>query len=281
MKVQHFVENPIRMLSAHYYEIILVLFILTFIEIRFLSKRPPREEFLDALLNYAILGISQLLVKVYSGYLILTYVSQSFEFRLFSIQKNLFSFLICFFVVDFFYYWRHRLEHRFQFLWSFHIVHHSSRHYNSSLFARASWFTVLYSWMFLVPPVFIGFPVSYCYGAYLLLILYQFFAHGKFEHRGWRALRYVLVIPEDHKVHHSASPEHFGKNYAATFAIWDRLFGTYYDPDQAIIREIGAHEAPKSLNPFRVVIGPVIRYFQMRLTPKTRNMGKASVDAQI
>ncbi|MFN8792010.1 MAG: sterol desaturase family protein [Bdellovibrionales bacterium] len=269
MKADHFIENPIKVLSGSYYEIIAILFILTLFEIKILSKGPNKDELRDAMLNYFILTASQLLVKVYSGYLMLSMVSKAIDFRVFPIQKGYTSFLLCFFAVDFFYYWRHRLEHRNQLLWSIHVVHHSSHFFNSSLFARASWFSVLYSWIFLVPPVLIGFPISYCYGAYLLLILYQFFAHGKFEHPHLRYLRYLLVIPEDHRLHHSASEEHFGKNYAATFAIWDRVFGTYCDPDKAVVRSIGAPGEPESLNPFRVVVGPVIRYFQRQFGRNT------------
>jgi sterol desaturase/sphingolipid hydroxylase (fatty acid hydroxylase superfamily) len=43
-------------------------------------------------------------------------------------------------------------------------------------------------------------------------------------------LRWLIITPQYHRVHHSAT-RHSGMNLGATFSIWDRLFGTYVDPD--------------------------------------------------
>ncbi|MBS0176222.1 MAG: sterol desaturase family protein, partial [Nitrospira sp.] len=42
----------------------------------------------------------------------------------------------------------------------------------------------------------------------------------------------VFVTPRSHHIHHSRAPAHQMKNLGALLTIWDRLFGTYYDPDQ-------------------------------------------------
>ena len=49
----------------------------------------------------------------------------------------------------------------------------------------------------------------------------------------WRSnwLEWVVVTPRYHHIHHSDNPLHFKANLAALFTIWDRLFGTYVDPD--------------------------------------------------
>ena len=40
-----------------------------------------------------------------------------------------------------------------------------------------------------------------------------------------------MVTPRYHHVHHSENPSHANVNFGVTFSIWDRLFGTYLDPD--------------------------------------------------
>jgi sterol desaturase/sphingolipid hydroxylase (fatty acid hydroxylase superfamily) len=43
-------------------------------------------------------------------------------------------------------------------------------------------------------------------------------------------LRKVLVDNRFHRIHHSVEPRHFDKNFGVCFSIWDRWFGTAYDP---------------------------------------------------
>ncbi|MSP68375.1 MAG: sterol desaturase family protein [Alphaproteobacteria bacterium] len=42
-------------------------------------------------------------------------------------------------------------------------------------------------------------------------------------------LRYVLVTPQSHRIHHSADPAHYDTNFGVSLCIWDRLFGTQCD----------------------------------------------------
>jgi sterol desaturase/sphingolipid hydroxylase (fatty acid hydroxylase superfamily) len=42
-----------------------------------------------------------------------------------------------------------------------------------------------------------------------------------------RALRYVIVTPDLHRVHHSAWKPETNSNYGAVFRIWDLAFGTF------------------------------------------------------
>jgi sterol desaturase/sphingolipid hydroxylase (fatty acid hydroxylase superfamily) len=40
----------------------------------------------------------------------------------------------------------------------------------------------------------------------------------------------VLLGPAHHQIHHSADPDHFGRNLGSSFALFDRLFGTFHMP---------------------------------------------------
>lgn len=50
----------------------------------------------------------------------------------------------------------------------------------------------------------------------------------------WRSnwLEWIVVTPRYHHVHHSDHPAHVNANFGVTFSIWDRLFGTYIDPEE-------------------------------------------------
>jgi sterol desaturase/sphingolipid hydroxylase (fatty acid hydroxylase superfamily) len=41
-------------------------------------------------------------------------------------------------------------------------------------------------------------------------------------------LRYVMVTPQSHRIHHSRLRAHRDKNFGAIFSLWDHLFGTQY-----------------------------------------------------
>jgi sterol desaturase/sphingolipid hydroxylase (fatty acid hydroxylase superfamily) len=70
-------------------------------------------------------------------------------------------------------------------------------------------------------------------------------------------LRYVLVTPQSHRVHHSIEPEHQDKNFGAILSIWDHLFGTQYRkydeyPDTGITDNSFPHE--DSFRPGRAAV---------------------------
>ncbi|HMQ12063.1 MAG TPA: sterol desaturase family protein, partial [Candidatus Competibacter phosphatis] len=44
-----------------------------------------------------------------------------------------------------------------------------------------------------------------------------------------RALRWILVTPDMHRIHHSIRPEETDSNFGFNLPWWDRLFGTYRD----------------------------------------------------
>ena len=42
-----------------------------------------------------------------------------------------------------------------------------------------------------------------------------------------RVLRWLLVSPHQHQMHHSRDPRHYDCNFGVVFSIWDRIFGSY------------------------------------------------------
>jgi len=60
----------------------------------------------------------------------------------------------------------------------------------------------------------------------------------------WRSnwLELVLVTPRYHHIHHSSDAALHDGNYGGLFTFWDRMFGTYVDPDATVPRQFGTGE---------------------------------------
>lgn len=156
------------------------------------------------------------------------------------------TWVLLFLIDDFAYYWFHRISHESRLFWNFHVVHHSSNHYNLSVAVRQSWFGGAVLWIFYAPVMLMGFEPWMFALMHGLNLIYQYWIHTRFIGKlGW--LEYVLNTPSHHRVHHGVNDIYLDKNYAGVLIIWDRLFGTFVEeteePRYGIIKPL------KSYNP--------------------------------
>ncbi len=129
---------------------------------------------------------------------------------------------------DFFFYWCHRIQHRY--LWRFHAVHHSIRDLNAvnsyHHVSEALMSLVLYS----VPTSLIVSDAAHA----VPLIGLVMWLHIVWIHSPTRAnlgpLRAWFVDNRYHRIHHSLEERHFDRNFGAFTTLWDRAFGTHYAP---------------------------------------------------
>lgn len=140
--------------------------------------------------------------------------------------------IVALFVVDFVIYWIHRAQHTYDVFWRTHAWHHSIE--------QMYWFSgfrtsFLHSFIYNIPQVVIPVTlfrlspaeagIGFSIGALIQFV----------EHTNWNInlgpLSWLLVTPDYHRIHHSASLNR-GKNLGTTFRIWDRMFGTYVDPSE-------------------------------------------------
>ncbi len=122
----------------------------------------------------------------------------------------------------------HWLRHKVPALWSLHAVHHSQRELNLLSDLRNHPLEQIVKETFhLLTLVLFGAPLSLTAAYPLVRSSFTRFYHANIRtHLGW--LRFVLVTPQSHRVHHSVEARHRDKNFGTTFCIWDRLFGTAY-----------------------------------------------------
>lgn len=145
------------------------------------------------------------------------------------------SFAIYLLVLDFADYWFHRAQHKFNWWWGLHSLHHSQQDMNLWSDDRNHLLDDLLRDLFMaVIALFIGVQP----GQYVLLValsrILQSVQHANIRlHFGLLGER-LLVSPRFHRLHHAIGIGHEsrgqgslgGHNFAVLFPVWDVLFGT-------------------------------------------------------
>lgn len=139
---------------------------------------------------------------------------------------------------DFLDYWVHRAQHRFAFLWRFHAVHHSVEGLDSlNSYSHPVDLLAAYAALAIVS-VWIGFTFE----TMLWFVAFQTI-HDRLVHTrapiNFGALGALLVDNRTHFVHHTRAEARSGRNFAGTFTIFDRLFGTYERPQAGALAATG------------------------------------------
>lgn len=148
------------------------------------------------------------------------------NFALFQLERNWIYWVALFFLVDFAYYWAHRMSHEINLFWGGHVVHHQSEEYNLSVALRQSSFQTVWTFAFNLPLALMGFETLDFALMSALNTLYQFWIHTETINKlGF--LEYFLNTPSHHRVHHGRNPKYIDKNHAGTLIIWDKMFGTF------------------------------------------------------
>lgn len=164
------------------------------------------------------------------------------------------TFIICLTVIDFLYYWAHRMYHRTGLGWTGHIVHHQSEEYNLSVALRQSWLQGFHGLPFLIVPAFLGFDLELSLTCSAINTVYQFWIHTKAIDKCPRWFEAIFNTPSHHRVHHGRNPQYIDKNYAGSLIIWDKLFGTFEPEKEPVV--YGITQATQSWNPLLAQFGP-------------------------
>ena len=158
--------------------------------------------------------------------------------------------LLCFVLVDFLYYWEHRLAHEVNALWSlYHSVHHSADHYDQTIAFRISFVDFFFAPLVYLPLVLAGFHPVLVFACLGLVLAWQQWIHTELVGK-LPLLDPWLNTPSNHRVHHGRNPIYIDKNYGGVLMVWDRMFGTYAAETEKV--EYGLVEPLKSRNPAAV-----------------------------
>jgi sterol desaturase/sphingolipid hydroxylase (fatty acid hydroxylase superfamily) len=127
-------------------------------------------------------------------------------------------------------YLQHVLFHAVPALWRLHRMHHADLEFDVTTGLRFHPIEILLSML-------IKFTVVVALGAPAVAVLIfevalnatSMFNHGniRIQHGLDRILRWVVVTPDMHRVHHSILSRETNSNFGFNLPWWDRLFGTY------------------------------------------------------
>lgn len=146
-------------------------------------------------------------------------------------DSPMFTFAVYVVVIDFFEYWRHRWQHRFNWWWALHAVHHSQQQMTLWSDDRNHIIDGLIQslWMALVAQL-IGVPAAQFIGVVFLIQAVESLSHCNVRLHFGPIGNLLLVSPCFHRVHHGLGIGHEGRylghNFATLLPIWDKLFGT-------------------------------------------------------
>ncbi|MDB6109288.1 MAG: sterol desaturase [Pedosphaera sp.] len=157
------------------------------------------------------------------------------------------QFVALMFLTDFVQYWVHRAFHRIPWLWKFHAVHHSAQSMDWMAGARMHFLEIFaLRSMTAIPMYILGFSDGAMHSYIFLVYLYSTFVHANLN---WRLpiIDKILVTPRFHHWHHGIEAEAVDVNFAIHFPLLDRLFGTYFLPENKWPRGYGidGHPVPK------------------------------------
>jgi sterol desaturase/sphingolipid hydroxylase (fatty acid hydroxylase superfamily) len=143
---------------------------------------------------------------------------------------------LAFLALDLAIYLQHVMFHAVPALWRLHRVHHSDQDIDVTTGVRFHPVEILLSLGIKLGVVAaLGPPAIAVLVFEVLLNATSMFNHSNISMPAWldRALRWIVVTPDMHRVHHSIVVRETNSNFGFNLPWWDRLFGTYRDQPTA------------------------------------------------
>jgi sterol desaturase/sphingolipid hydroxylase (fatty acid hydroxylase superfamily) len=166
-------------------------------------------------------------------------------------------------VLDCVIYFQHVVFHAVPTLWRLHRMHHSDLDFDVTTGVRFHPIEIMLSMgIKLAAIAVLGPPALAVLVFEIALNATSLFNHGNVRLPAGidRVLRWFVVTPEMHRVHHSNLPHETNSNFGFSFPWWDRLFGTYRaQPERGHLgMTIGLDEFrdPGTLNFSRLLLQP-------------------------
>ncbi len=133
-------------------------------------------------------------------------------------------------LLDLVIYLQHVMVHAVPLFWRLHRVHHADLDYDVTTALRFHPIEILLSMVVKFAAIAaLGAPVVAVVIFEVLLNAMAMFNHGNVQlPQGLdRWLRWLVVTPDMHRVHHSVEDDETNSNFGFNLSLWDRLMGTY------------------------------------------------------
>ena len=140
------------------------------------------------------------------------------------------SVIIFVIVMDMVIYFQHIMMHAIPMFWRLHRVHHADLNYDTTTGARFHTIEIILSICIkFIAIILLGPSVLAVILFEIILNATAMFNHGnvKLPKTLDKVLRWFIVTPDMHRVHHSVEKDETNSNFGFNLSIWDRIFGTY------------------------------------------------------
>ena len=140
--------------------------------------------------------------------------------------------LVSVILLDFAIYLQHLMFHAIPVLWRLHVVHHADVDFDVTTGVRFHPVEILLSMLIKLAAIsLLGPPILAVLLFEVLLNALAMFNHAnvRIPLKLDRVLRWFIVTPDMHRVHHSVDEVEYGTNFGFNLSCWDRILGTYLD----------------------------------------------------
>ena len=249
-----------------------MVFLGVFLLMLLLESLIPRHPQVDSKLrrlgiNLGITGIDILLVRLIFGAAAVgaAQIAQNKSWGIFNhltLPEGLEFFLVVVFL-DMMIYIQHVVVHMIPFFRRFHEVHHSDLDLDVSSGLRFHPVEILGSMLFKIGLVFALGPSP------LAVLVFEAILNGtaQFSHSNIKLplwldeyLRWVIVTPDMHRIHHSVEVRETNSNFGFNLSIWDRMLGTYIHlpgkPQSEIVLGVDEYRRPEEVSFVNLLLMP-------------------------
>lgn len=156
----------------------------------------------------------------------------------------------------------HWLNHRVDFLWRFHRVHHVDLDLDAATGARFHFgemsLSTVYRWL----QIRVIDPDPRALSIWQTMLLVSIFFHHsntRLAENADRLLSHVVVTPRMHGIHHSIIARETNSNFASLFTVWDMLHGAFRIdvPQQTITIGVPAYQQEEDVTLDQLVVMPL------------------------
>lgn len=168
-------------------------------------------------------------------------------------------------VLDFVVYMQHVMFHAVPTLWRLHMMHHADMDFDVTTGTRFHPLEILISMVIKASAILVlGPPLVGVIAFEVLLNGLAMFNHGNLRlPLGLdKVLRWLVVTPDMHRVHHSVFPAEANSNFGFNLPWWDRLCGTYRDQPthghEGMTIGLKQFRDPARLTLFHILIMPFV-----------------------
>lgn len=191
--------------------------------------------------NIALIVVASLIIRFLLPVLVLVeiaqYVSQANLGLLHLVELPFWlEVVLAYVILDMVIYWQHVFMHKIPILWRLHRVHHSDVDMDVTTGVRFHPIEIILSLSIKAVVVTIsGAPLLAVLLFELSLNIFPMFNHAniKIPKNVDNFLRYIVVTPDMHRVHHSNQQKETDSNFGFSVPWWDYLFKSYCAQPQA------------------------------------------------